>query len=39
MPHLIKIIDLIGREVINPKKGQVLFFIFNDGSIQKKLIQ
>ncbi|MBF26018.1 MAG: hypothetical protein CMP49_05865 [Flavobacteriales bacterium] len=36
--NLIKIIDVMGRNVINPQKGQVLFFIFNNGVIQKKLI-
>ena len=30
--------ELFGREIKNPKKGQVLFFIFSDGTIQKKII-
>ena len=35
---LVRIIDIIGREVDVLEKGKVLFLIFDDGSIEKKII-
>ena len=34
---LIKIVDVLGRECL-PKKNTTLFYIFDDGSVEKKLI-
>ncbi|MAJ90266.1 MAG: zinc metalloprotease [Flavobacteriales bacterium] len=35
---LIKVIDLLGREIKSPKKHTTLFYIYNDGSIKKEFI-
>ena len=35
--QLIKIIDLLGREV-DEKKNMLLFYIYSDGSIKKRII-
>ena len=35
---IIKIIDLLGREV-QPKKNTLLFYIYNDGSVENKVIK
>ena len=32
---LVKMLDIMGREQHNHKPGQLLFYIFNDGTIQK----
>jgi len=34
---LLKIVDVLGRECL-PKKNTTLFYIFDDGSVEKKLI-
>ena len=34
---LIKIIDVLGREV-NPTENITLFYIYDDGSVEKKII-
>ena len=34
---LIKIIDILGREV-NKKSNTILFYIYNDGTVEKKII-
>jgi hypothetical protein len=38
--HLLKIVDILGREV-NPNKvidNTTLFYIYNDGTVEKKII-
>ncbi len=35
---LIKIINIFGKEISNPHKNTTLFYIYNDGSIEKKMI-
>ena len=35
---LLKIVDVTGKEVMSMYKTQVLFFIFNDGTIERKII-
>jgi hypothetical protein len=35
---LIKITDVLGREESNSKKNIILFFIYDDGSVEKKII-
>ena len=35
---LLKTIDLLGREVVNPVKNTPLFDVYNDGSVQKRVI-
>ena len=35
--NLVRIADVLGRDADN-KKNQVLFFIFDDGTIEKKYI-
>jgi len=39
MPILIKIIDVLGREQIEHKKGSLLFYIYDNGKIEKKVIR
>jgi polyhydroxybutyrate depolymerase len=34
---LLKIVDVLGRECL-PKKNTTLFYIFNDGAVEKKII-
>ena len=36
--ELVKIVDAIGREVADFKKGKVLFFIFSNGDVEKRFI-
>jgi len=35
---LIKVVDLMGRDIQNYQRGQVLFFIFNNGTVEKRFI-
>ena len=35
--RLIKIVDSIGRET-NEKENSILFYIYSDGSVEKKII-
>ena len=35
-PKLIKMIDLLGREQTEHKEGLLLFYIYNNGKIEKK---
>lgn len=35
---LLKIVDITGKEITSMYKTQVLFFIFNDGTIERKII-
>jgi len=36
---LVKIVDILGREVINPrKKNRILFYIYEDGAIEKRML-
>ena len=35
---VIKIIDLLGREVLAPTNNQVLFFIYENGLVEQKYI-
>jgi len=34
---LIKIVDILGRET-NPKANALLFYIYDDGTVEKKII-
>ena len=34
---LVKVVDLFGKEV-TPKQGGILFYIFNDGTVEKKIV-
>ncbi|MGY8951110.1 MAG: hypothetical protein ACKVJW_04940, partial [Flavobacteriales bacterium] len=34
---LIKIVDILGRET-NPKANNLLFYIYDDGTVEKKII-
>ena len=34
---LIKIVDLLGREIIETKNGP-LFYIYDDGTVEKRII-
>ena len=36
---IIQVIDLMGRRINNLNSGQVVLFIFNDGSVEKKNIE
>jgi hypothetical protein len=36
--ELLKIIDLLGRIIKNPNKNTPLFYIYNDGSVEKKIV-
>ena len=35
---ILKIVDVLGREIIKTTENKPLFFIYNDGSIEKKII-
>jgi hypothetical protein len=37
-PTLIKMIDVLGREKQEHKKGSLLFYIYDNGKIEKKVI-
>ena len=34
--NLIKIIDILGQEIVTNKKNQILFYIYDDGTIEKR---
>jgi len=34
---LIKIVDVLGREIQKNTKNKILFFIYDDGTIEKKI--
>ena len=36
--RLIKMVDVLGREQKEHKKGSVLFYIYDNGNIEKKVI-
>ena len=33
---LVKICDVLGREIKKTRKNQAFFYIYNDGSVEKK---
>ncbi len=35
---LIKVVDLLGREIYQENKDDILLYIYNDGSVQKKYV-
>ncbi len=35
--RLVKIVDALGREVTEHNKGQVLFYIYNDSTVEKRM--
>ena len=35
---LIKVVDLLGREIDQENKDTLLLYIYNDGSVQKKYV-
>ena len=35
---LIKVIDVLGREQIVHKKGTILFYVYDDGTVERKFI-
>ena len=35
--ELVKILDVLGREVV-PNSNQTLFYLFNDGTTEKKIV-
>jgi len=37
-PNLVKMIDVLGREQKEHKKGSVLFYIYDNGNVDKKVI-
>ena len=37
-PTLIKIIDVLGKEQQEHKKGSILFYIYDNGVVEKKII-
>ena len=37
MKKLLKVTDILGREV-NEKRNTPLFYIYNDGTVEKKII-
>ena len=37
-PQLIKMIDVLGREQKEHKKGMLLFYVYDNGKVQKKII-
>jgi len=37
-PQLLKMIDVLGREQKEHKKGMVLFYVYDNGKIEKKII-
>ena len=36
--ELIRVTDLLGREIRNPDNNQALFYIYNDGTVEKKIV-
>tara|TARA_Y100000991_G_scaffold11332_1_gene7889 strand:- start:540 stop:1418 length:879 start_codon:yes stop_codon:yes gene_type:complete len=38
-PQIIRIIDILGREVTNSKKGELLFYIYESGIVEKKIVK
>ena len=38
-PQLLRIIDILGREVTNTKKGELLFYIYANGLVEKKMVK
>ena len=36
-PHLLKIVDVLGREISLTKK-QLLFYIYDDGKVEKRVV-
>ena len=36
-PKLLQIIDILGRKVSNKKKGELLFYIYDNGLVEKKV--
>ena len=38
-PQLLRIIDILGREVTNTKKGALLFYIYDNGLVEKKIVK
>ena len=38
LPILIKMIDVLGREKQEHKKGSLLFYIYDNGKVEKKVI-
>ena len=37
-PHLIKMIDVLGREQKKQNKGMLLFYIYDNGKVQKRVV-
>ena len=37
-PTLIKMIDILGREQKEHKRGSILFYIYDSGKVEKKII-
>ena len=35
--NLVRVVDILGKETIN-HSNQVIFYIFSDGSVEKKII-
>ena len=36
---LIKIVDVLGRNIQEKQKNQMIFYIYSDGSVEKKYIK
>jgi len=35
---LMKIVDVYGREINTPKENQPLFYLYDDGTVEKRII-
>ena len=35
--QLIKVVDILGREILNETENKILFFIYNDGTVEKRI--